>query len=121
MAELRIEGDQLLVELSRLEKLEAVHRNVTISLADVICARAVENPWPELRGVRAPGTGIPRVISVGTRRGAFGKDFAVVHGAGQAVVVECNDQAPYHRLVVTIADADAVADRIHAARIGTAS
>jgi hypothetical protein len=80
----------------------------------------VDNPWDELRGVRAPGTGIPRIISVGTRRGAFGKDFAVVHGAGPAVVVECNDQAPYHRLVVTIANAEAVADRIHAARIATA-
>ena len=38
--------------------------------------------------MRAPGTGWPGVIAVGTRRGSFGKDFAAVHGKGPAVVVE---------------------------------
>ena len=48
----------------------------------VTAVRVVDDPWPELRGMRAPGTGLPNVIAVGTRRGGFGKDFAAVHGNG---------------------------------------
>ena len=62
--------------------------------------RSVDDPWSELRGIRAPGTGVPDVIAVGTRRGNFGKDFAAVHGKGPAVVVEL-EGADYERLVVT--------------------
>jgi hypothetical protein len=103
-----------------LEKLEAVHGNLALPTADITSVRAVRNPWPELRGIRAPGTGIPRVLAAGTRRGSFGKDFSVVHGAGEAVVVELNDEAAYHRLVVTMPDSAAVAARIDAARSATA-
>ncbi len=67
--------------------------------------------WPELRGIRAPGTGIPGVVAVGTRRGSFGKDFVAVHGKGSAVVVEL-DGAPFERLIATTIDADDTAAMI---------
>ena len=51
------------------------------------------------------------MIAVGTRRGSFGKDFAVVHGNGAAVVVELTG-ASYSRLVVTTADAEDAATAI---------
>ena len=76
--------------------------------------RVVDSAWDgELRGWRAPGTGVPNVIAVGTRRGGFGKDFAAVHGTGPAVMVEL-DGAEYGRLVVTADDAEAVAASVQA-------
>jgi hypothetical protein len=102
--------------MSRLEKLEAVHGNVRVPVSSITDVRAVSNPWPELRGIRSVGTGIPRVIAVGARRGSFGKDFAVVHGAGEAVVVDLGDEAAFHRLVVTTPDAASTAAVIEAAR-----
>ena len=42
----------------------------------------------ELRGLRAPGTGIPGVIALGTWRSKGAKDFAAVYRGGPAVVVE---------------------------------
>jgi hypothetical protein len=54
------------------------------------------------------------VIAVGTRRGSFGKDFSAVHGRGRGVVVE-TDEFPFRRLVVTVADPDAVAAEVTAA------
>jgi hypothetical protein len=116
VADLRVDGDDLVLEMSRLEKLEAVHRNIRVPVSAITDVRAVSDPWPELRGVRMPGTGIPRVIAVGTRRGSFGKDFAVVHGAGEAVVVDLGQEADYHRLVVTTGDAVGLAASIEAAR-----
>jgi hypothetical protein len=120
VAHLSIDGCDLLVTLSRLEKLEAVHGNVRLPVSAITSVRAVTEPWCELRGIRAPGTGIPRIIAVGTRRGSFGKDFVVVHGAGEAVVVDLSEDAAYHRLVVTTQDSAAVAARIEAARMEAA-
>ena len=47
--------------------------------------------WMPGRNSRAPGTGIPGVIALGTRRGSFGKDFP----AGEAV--EVSDLHPDHQ------------------------
>ncbi len=94
-----------------IEKAEGVHGDIRVPLSAVRAVRSVDEPWPELRGIRAPGTGIPNVIAVGTRRGSFGKDFAAVHGKGHAVVVEL-DGTDFARLIVTADDAAARAQRI---------
>jgi hypothetical protein len=107
MADLHVDGDELVLHLSALEKAEGAHGDIRLPLAKVTVVRAADDPWTELRGIRAPGTGWPNVIAVGTRRGNFGKDFAAVHGKGPAVVVEL-EGAEYGRLVVT---ADDAADR----------
>jgi hypothetical protein len=114
MATFEAKGGDLFVRMSGLEKLEACHGTVSVPLTAVRQVRTVEDPWAELRGIRAPGTGLPGVIAVGTRRGGFGKDFAVVHGKGPAVVVEL-EGAPYQRLIVTVDDPGTVAGSIRRA------
>jgi hypothetical protein len=114
MADLGINGSELALHLGPAEKAEGFHGDIRVPLTAVDAVRAVDDPWPELRGIRAPGTGIPDVIAVGTRRGGFGKDFAAVHGRGQAVVVDLTG-AEYGRLVVTCDDAPGVAAMIEAA------
>ena len=113
MADLEVDGGELVLHLRGLEKAEGVHGDIRVPLSAVSAVRSVDDPWPELRGIRAPGTGIPDVIAVGTRRGSFGQDFAAVHGEGPAVVVEL-DGAAFQRLIVTADDADARARRIRA-------
>jgi hypothetical protein len=111
VASFQISPSELHLKLSWVEKIEGAHGDVRVPLASVSEVRAVATAWPELRGIRAPGTGLPGVVAVGTRRGQFGKDFAVVHGKGPAVVVELTD-VPFQRLIVTVPDADEVAARI---------
>ncbi len=105
MASLIVDGSDLVVKMSEVETFEALHRDIRVRLSTVRAVRVVDDAWPELRGIRAPGTGIPGVIAVGTRRGSFGKDFAVVHGGDPAVVIELAD-AEYSRIVVTTPDAE---------------
>lgn len=111
MADLTCSDNELVLHLSAFEKAEGFHGDIRVPLSVVDSVRAVDDVWPELRGVRAPGTGVPEVIAVGTRRGNFGKDFAAVHGRGQGVVVELSG-AEYARFVVTCDDPPGVAARL---------
>jgi hypothetical protein len=111
VAELHPEGDELVLDLLAHEKAEGFHGDIRVPLAAVTAVRVVDHAWPEPRGLRAPGTGLPNVFAVGTHRGSFGKDFAAVHGKGPAVVVDLSD-AEFGGLVVTTDDAAATAAAI---------
>ncbi len=68
-------------------------------------------PFGELRGVRAPGTGVPGRIALGTWRYRGGKDFAALYGGKPAVIVHLRD-APFRRLLVSADDAEPLAAAI---------
>ncbi len=112
-----MDGDDLVLHMHAVEKAEGFHGDIRVPLRTVSDLHAVDTAWPHLRGWRAPGTGVPKVIAVGTRRGEFGKDFAAVHGTGPAVVVVLAG-AEYGRLVVTMDDAVQLATRIQQALPG---
>ncbi len=97
-----------MLNLSGMEKLEGFHGDIRVPVSTLRDVRWTNDPWSEVRGIRAPGTGIPGVIAVGTRRGRTIKDFAAIHGKGPAVVVEL-ESAEYGRLVVTEEDAESAA------------
>jgi hypothetical protein len=111
MAHLEVDGDQLALRLTAEEHLEGMHRDVVVPMSAVTDIRVTEDVWSELRGIRAPGTGLPGVIAVGTRRGSFGKDFVVVHGKGGGVVVELVGQA-FSRIVITTPEPGEVVARL---------
>lgn len=114
MAQIVVSGHDLVVRLSLMEKVGAFHADVRIPLRAVCAVRVVEDPWSALRGVRAPGTGVPGVISLGTRRGAGIRDFAAVYAHTPAVVIDAAG-AEFDRLVISSATATADALRIDAA------
>jgi hypothetical protein len=114
VAKLQVEGDELVVTMHTTEELGAFHGPVRVPLAAVQSVRSVDDPWAELRGLRAPGTGIPGVIALGTLRGTFGKDFVAVYHHRPGVVVELQG-AEFSRLVVTADDAVEVAAHVAAA------
>ena len=103
MAALVVDGDDLVVRLSALEKLGALRGDVRVPLRAVRDLRAIDELWPELRGIRAPGTGFPGVISLGTRRGNGITDFAAVYGRRPGVVIDLT-RAAFSRLVVSCRD-----------------
>ncbi len=105
MAKLEIENDQLVLKLTLLEKLGAFRGSLKFRLESVSTARVSSQPWEELRGFRSPGTGLPGVISLATRRGKDVKDFSAIYGKGAAVVVDLKD-TNFDRIVYTSKTAD---------------
>jgi hypothetical protein len=108
VATLRYDGDELVLHLAWLEKLGAFRGDVRVPRSSIREVRASDRPWSELRGMRAPGTGIPGVISLGTRRGGGIRDFVAVYGNRPAVVAEL-EGAEFDRLVVSVHDTADVA------------
>ena len=115
MAKLVIDGPDLVVQLSSLEKLGAVHGDVRVPLSTVRSAEIEPHPWATLRGVKAAGTGIPGVVVLGTRHFLHGKDFTALRGGRPAVRVDLSEQSPFARLLVSVSDPDTTLAAIRSA------
>ena len=115
MARFDIAGDELILRVSFFERLGGfVRGDARIPLTAVRRARAVDDPWAELRGIRSPGTGWPGRIALGTWRFGGGKDFVAVYKRRPAVVVDLIG-VDFARLIVTTPSAAAVAEEIDGA------
>ena len=102
MAKVIERNDQLILQLSLLEKIGGLHRDLVVSKDNLIKKTVHQNPWTKevLRGVRAPGTGIPYVILLGTMRFKGGKDFTAIYKRRPVTVYEFKDST-FKRWIVT--------------------
>lgn len=95
-------GDSLLIsqngtltyKLSALETIGAFSFSPTASVENILDVKIVDNPWTTevLRGIRAPGTGFPYLIMLGTMRHRKGKDFCVVYKRRPVIVLELKNE-----------------------------
>jgi hypothetical protein len=104
MAKLIVDGPDLVVVLSWLERLGAVHGDVRVPLRDVRSAQAEPHPWQALRGLKLAGTGILGVAALGTRYFTGGRDFTALVGRRPAIRVELADGSPFAQLLVSVRD-----------------
>ena len=78
---LLIQGEQLKYQLTPLESLGALAKSPTTKVSNLVSIKCFDDPWNRevLRGIRAPGTGFPFQIMLGTMRFWYGRDFVVVY------------------------------------------
>src|SRR5580698_4776499 len=111
MAELRIDGNELLLHLTAAEKIEGVHGDLRAPLSAVRGIEVLDDAHEPV-GVHAGvkiGTRIPGVIEVGIVQGANRRLFAAVHRGtprGLRVRFEGTD---YDEWIVGCADPETVA------------
>lgn len=88
MAHIERFGSYVILALTPQEKLFAFHSSPQAKYSDLISVRKVEKVWNAkvLRGFRAPGTGVPWVIALGTWRLRNGKNFVCVFGKRPAYI-----------------------------------
>lgn len=113
MAELTVEGNELVLHLSRFEQAEAIHGDLRVPASSVQRVEVLDDALGAVRGARAPGTGFPGVVAVGTyRRRGGGKSFAVVHHntrRGVRVILHGTD---FEELIVGCSHPEVVADAL---------
>lgn len=102
MAKVIERDNQLILQLSWCEKIGGLHKDLVVSKNNLIKKTVHKNTWSKevLRGVRAPGTGIPYVILLGTMRFKGGKDFTAIYKRRPATVYEFKDST-FKRWIVT--------------------
>jgi len=100
VANLVINDDTVTVQMSSMEKAEALHRDLTVPRSAITAVRVVSDGLNEVHGLKMPGSGIPGVIMVGTWISRDGNTFAVCHGSGPAIVINLTGQN-YDRIVMT--------------------
>jgi hypothetical protein len=102
MAEILDSGNEVVLCLTKREKLAALHGNLVASKSDLISRKVVENPWRSglLKGVRSPGTGIPFYLLLGTMRYKGGKDFTIIYRNKPVEVLEFKG-GPYKRWIIS--------------------
>jgi hypothetical protein len=88
------------VQLSRWERWGALHRPFTVPWAHVVAIAEVDDVWARLRGMRAPGTGWPGRIMLGTTRYSGGRDFCAVYRHRPGFIVQLRDEH-FARLLIT--------------------
>ena len=113
MANLVIDGDHLRLTLSRWEQIGALWPAPQARLDQVDSIEFVENLWSTqvLRGVRAPGTGIPYVAMIGVMRRLKTKDFCVIKRKKPGVIITFSS-GPFQRWIYTLEGSRHAEDQI---------
>ena len=74
--------------------------DVRVPLSAVRSVRRVDEARREIRGLRAPGTRLPKVIALGTWRRQGSRDFVAVYRREPGFVLEVDGQE-FARIIVT--------------------
>ena len=108
MAKLEVKDEYVLLKLSKLEALGACHRSLQMPITELQKVEFVENPWTSqtMRGMRAPGTGIPYIIMLGTLRNLKGwKAFCAVYKRKPVAVLSWKSGI-FNQWIITADQAD---------------
>lgn len=103
MADVRISGADLVVEMNGFDKLWALKSSLTIPLANVRGATLDPGITRESKGIRTAGTHWPGLITAGSFRVDGERVFWDVRDPAKAIVIELRDEH-YARLIVEVDD-----------------
>ena len=112
MAELIIDDEDLVVQLTLGEKVWGFHGDIRVGLSSIVAVAPDPKPWLGLRGWRMAGVSMPG-YAAGTRRHGGGYDFCVLHRDRPAVQVDVTS-GRFSRLVICVPEGgDAAAEIFH--------
>jgi len=115
VTEVEITQDALIVHVKGMDRLWSLKSRLEIPLSHVLGAEADPKVASEhSRGLRAPGTHLPGVITAGTFYQEGDRVFWDVHDPEKAIVIRLKDER-YARLVIEVDDPPATVAAIEEA------
>jgi hypothetical protein len=115
VADLVTDNDELVVRLTRAERVESVHGDVRVPRSAVQHAEVLADPVREVGGWKLVGSRVPGVFAMGTFEADGRRIFAVVHRHATEGVRVALTGARYDEIVIGCDDAAGVVARISAA------
>jgi hypothetical protein len=115
MATLSARNGTIAVRFTRIEKILGLLRDHHYPLSAVLSVTVEPHGLPAVRGLRAPGLGLPGVAKIGTFYGSDGKTLASVTRGRGAVIVRLVG-VKFDRLVIGADDPRGCAQELNAAR-----
>ena len=108
MTQIELTESTLIVHVKGIDKILAFKSQLEIPLTHVVSAEIdpiVVEKWghPNLKEIRAPGTGLPGVIKAGSFRLNGQWAFWDVHDPQKAITIKLADEH-YTKLVIEVAD-----------------
>jgi hypothetical protein len=103
MAEVSVDGGQLMISLSVPERVFSLHGgSVVVPLGQIRGVRVVRDVLGQLRGLRTPGARVPGLAAIGIWRGTADghpfRDFVLIRGPGPGLVITTRGE--YQRIVL---------------------
>jgi hypothetical protein len=117
MAELKVDGNDVVVHLSRVEALAACRREVRVPVDCLTMVHVEQSPLAGVSLLRLPGVGWPGAFVFGSRRQGGRHEFVAVRAGLPAVVLEA-DATVWERVVVSHRDAVNIAADLAALLLG---
>lgn len=108
MSDLVIEGDELVVRLSLLEKDESAHGDIRIERSAITAIEVLERPVDAVGGWKRIGARLPGSFAIGTFIVEGRRVFAAVHrndGRGVRITVK---RGSFYELVIGCEDPEGV-------------
>jgi Bacterial PH domain len=114
LAKLSREGDELVVELSNVEKAEAAHGDVKVPVSSVRAVDVVDDAVHAVPGLKVIGAGWPGRFAIGTFSGGpdHMKTFAVVHHDHPRGVRVRLEGERFDQLVISCEDPEALVGQL---------
>lgn len=110
MADVFLDRDLVHVVLSPTEQLGALRGELSVPLDRIRAVTVAPDPFDAVHGIRAPGTGLPGVIALGTWRSRrHGRSFVAAYRGRPALVLELEGER-LDRIVVSTDDAERLRD-----------
>lgn len=98
-----VEADQLKLQLSDWESVGALHPSPSMPISEITKIEYYDDLWSSkvLKGFRAPGTGVPFLIMLGTMRTMRWKAFCAIYKRRPGVVIDFNS-GPFNQWIFTM-------------------
>lgn len=114
MATIRIDGDEVVITLTRFEHVFGFLRDRRIPRSLITEVAVEPEPFRAIRGIRAPGLAVPWRVAIGTWRGRRGRMFVCARAHEPALRLVTPADHAFQAYVVSVDDASALAEQLGA-------
>ena len=115
MSDVRIEGTELVIDQTLVDKVLSLKSDLRFPLVHVVSATWDPGIAKEPKGLRAPGTSVPGVITAGTYHHDGETSFWNIRHGTNVVVIRLRDEE-FDQLVLEVDAPQSVVDAINRAR-----